>query len=580
MAIEKPPPTPTLQDAIHLAKDAGARFRLEKQESNRREKFIVLQRKRARYKAGQEYHKRRVEALHGNYDEIHDSIKLDAFPRFTQEEISCGDKLGNGAFGSVYEIKRIALEDSSNDTNQSARSFMAQHCLRDSPERVRSVRMLKTSSSRSMLKTLSSKSIDSKNSDPEEEESQDARYAIKRLRTKIIKGDREMFAQAMIDVATETRILASIPHHPNIIKLRGLAYSDSSENFPSCCFHEDFFLVLDRLYGTLDDQLSQWVMQGSQRGLGNKIWGQGKQRNEQERLLACLDLASALAHLHEHDIIHRDIKPPNIGFNIRGDLTLFDFGLSRELPHDGKSHKSKANSKLFRLTGFCGSPRYMAPEVGLRKVYNAKCDVYSFGIVAWQILTLQKPFDGCDINDLRNIVWPGGVIGPGEWLLKKTNSSRTKRFSDAYVMSKPQPNKRKQKRGIFDNFKSSKSKSKANLDSRDKVMKMIERTFKRNIAARPTMNDMEEFLRKACNNTEDGELQCPTVVARKDRSRRRSTFVFEPEEGKTDQPVRRSSMPSSSMRRKPRRKSHEDNTHHGIGFGHSSDSSLGYDHEF
>lgn len=54
--------------------------------------------------------------------------------------------------------------------------------------------------------------------------------------------------------------------------------------------------------------------------------------------------------------MYRDLKPDNIGFDVRGDLKLFDFGLSRQLP------PQRLTDGTYRMTGDTGSPRYMAPE--------------------------------------------------------------------------------------------------------------------------------------------------------------------------------------------------------------------------
>ena len=72
-------------------------------------------------------------------------------------------------------------------------------------------------------------------------------------------------------------------------------------------------------------------------------------------------------------------KPDNIGFDVRGDVKLFDFGLSFEITEECSSVDG-----LYELSGNTGSMRYMAPEVALGNPYNHKVDVYSFGILFWQ----------------------------------------------------------------------------------------------------------------------------------------------------------------------------------------------------
>jgi hypothetical protein len=86
-------------------------------------------------------------------------------------------------------------------------------------------------------------------------------------------------------------------------------------------------------------------------------------------------------------IIYRDIKPDNIGFDVRGVVKIFDFGLAKELRTGDKD-----DNGTYKLTGDTGTLRYMAPEVYRCERYNVTCDVYSFCILVWQILKLETPF--------------------------------------------------------------------------------------------------------------------------------------------------------------------------------------------
>ena len=71
---------------------------------------------------------------------------------------------------------------------------------------------------------------------------------------------------------------------------------------------------------------------------------------------------------------------------VRGDIKLFDLGLVKELHQKDKD--SKGNWRL----SMAGTPRYMAPECGMYQPYNLSADVYSFGILLWEICALAKPF--------------------------------------------------------------------------------------------------------------------------------------------------------------------------------------------
>lgn len=81
-------------------------------------------------------------------------------------------------------------------------------------------------------------------------------------------------------------------------------------------------------------------------------------------------------------------KPDNIGFDENDVVKLFDFGLAKELNESAKNSKG-----LYRMTGFTGAIRYMAPEVGLCKSYDTRADIYSWAILFWYILALEAPFN-------------------------------------------------------------------------------------------------------------------------------------------------------------------------------------------
>jgi len=88
-------------------------------------------------------------------------------------------------------------------------------------------------------------------------------------------------------------------------------------------------------------------------------------------------------HCSNPVFIHRDLKPSNLLVDDNLNVKVCDFGLSQLIPRDRKV-KDKQNAK--------GTPLWMAPEVMMFQEFNEKCDVYSYGIVLWEILTRQEPF--------------------------------------------------------------------------------------------------------------------------------------------------------------------------------------------
>jgi serine/threonine protein kinase len=96
----------------------------------------------------------------------------------------------------------------------------------------------------------------------------------------------------------------------------------------------------------------------------------------------------ALNHCHSLNIIHRDIKPENIVFGSDNEPKLVDFGFAIKQGQD--------NAWMDTV----GSPLYMAPEVIYGK-YGKECDVWSLGVVIYQMLSGDYPFDGMTVAEIN-----------------------------------------------------------------------------------------------------------------------------------------------------------------------------------
>jgi len=96
-------------------------------------------------------------------------------------------------------------------------------------------------------------------------------------------------------------------------------------------------------------------------------------------------IASALEAIHSVGVLHRDLKPANVMLRPDGTVSLIDFGLA------------KANENDISLTGtreIFGTPYYMSPEQGHAEIIDARSDLYSLGVVFYEMLIGRKPFNG------------------------------------------------------------------------------------------------------------------------------------------------------------------------------------------
>jgi len=216
-------------------------------------------------------------------------------------------------------------------------------------------------------------------------------YIMKKLSPKVVANPL-LFVACAADLQNEGRILAAAVGHPNVIELRGWSGPDMIEDYFRNEEREKCYLVMDRLDQNMEHKLLQWKESKP------SVWNLPSKRKQQEEELrrekytSILHLARGLEHLHTYHVLHRDLKPGNIGFDAAGTLKIFDFDLARVLP------KSDDQDETFQLTAKVGSPRYMAPEVVNGESYNLKADVYSFGLLAYQILTGKTPFKGMQFD--------------------------------------------------------------------------------------------------------------------------------------------------------------------------------------
>jgi serine/threonine protein kinase len=106
---------------------------------------------------------------------------------------------------------------------------------------------------------------------------------------------------------------------------------------------------------------------------------------EREALRYVEYIASALRIVHHAGILHRDLKPPNVMVRENDDVALIDFGLARNL---------EGGLQSTRTGVLRGSPYYMSPEQALGEQLDARTDLYSLGIIFYEMLTGKKPFAG------------------------------------------------------------------------------------------------------------------------------------------------------------------------------------------
>lgn len=189
---------------------------------------------------------------------------------------------------------------------------------------------------------------------------------------KVLPTDRPLSETARKRFQREA-LAASALNHPNIITIYEVGSEENTD-----------FIVMEYVRGaTLSSLLKK-------RPLGTA-----------EATRYCVQIADALAKAHASGIIHRDLKPGNIMITEDGLVKVLDFGLAKfdafAASKDGESADSDTAAKEFTLTQpgmITGTVAYMSPEQARGERVDARSDVFSFGIVMFEMLSRHLPFTG------------------------------------------------------------------------------------------------------------------------------------------------------------------------------------------
>ncbi len=173
---------------------------------------------------------------------------------------------------------------------------------------------------------------------------------------KVLKDEFSQNEEFLRRFRNESKAIAVLSH-PNIVKIYDVGFTDEIQ-----------FIVMEYIDGlTLKEFIEQ---QGVLR------W--------KDALHFTTQILRALQHAHDKGIVHRDIKPQNIMLFADGTIKVMDFGIARFSRVDGKTVSDKT----------IGSVHYISPEQARGDMTDERSDIYSVGVLLYEMLTGKKPFDG------------------------------------------------------------------------------------------------------------------------------------------------------------------------------------------
>jgi serine/threonine-protein kinase len=184
----------------------------------------------------------------------------------------------------------------------------------------------------------------------------DRPVAIKTIRVQGLSADAA--SEYEVRFRTEARSAARL-HHPNIVSV-----FDSGQD------GDDAYLVMEYIQG---EDLKHHLECGARFSVRSSI-------------VMVHDLLMALDHAHRQNVVHRDIKPANMLIEVSGRVKLADFGVARIQEAD--------ETHLTQVGGAVGTPKYMSPEQAKGLRGDSRSDVFSAGVVLYELLTGRLPFNG------------------------------------------------------------------------------------------------------------------------------------------------------------------------------------------
>ena len=224
--------------------------------------------------------------------------------------------------------------------------------------------------------------------------------ALKRsIAMKVLNQDFSRVEAARYNFLCEAQIAAQF-HHPNIVFVYEVGELFATQ-------YKEFLDFPEPILESHPERLIYFTMQYVEGSTLTRWIRDGKNKDEAECLRVMIEMVRALTFAHQKDVIHRDIKPDNIMITPEGHVQVMDFGIATLAQSVVERPKGKKGKVEIACT-----PKYASPEQLRGKALDGRSDIYSFGVLAYEMLTGKPPFRGSSINEIvtKQLKTPPGAI--------------------------------------------------------------------------------------------------------------------------------------------------------------------------
>ena len=210
-----------------------------------------------------------------------------------------------------------------------------------------------------------------------------------RIDSVVSTGDVDTVYRAT-DLRTNKAVALKVPHPQMDADLTFVERFQRAQEIGQHLDHPDILKVFPEDHPSQNYMVMEWV-DGK---LLRQILNEEKKLSPERAVRIALGICQALAYIHNHGIVHRDLRPEHVMVDAGDHVKLIDFGLAAQT--------GARRITFTKLSQVMGSPEYISPEQVQGKRTDARGDLYSLGVMLYEMVTGRLPFHGSNAFEVMN----------------------------------------------------------------------------------------------------------------------------------------------------------------------------------